>query len=206
VAQHLPGSACAEEQEELAQELDAGFKSKRYSFTQHWDRVIIGYREYERSTLKFSQRNQRLIRRLTEAVVRAFIFGSMLTLAFDPLLAPQAHSLICSICRGLMLSYFHVCMYLTSTRWAILARKMLFVAKQRAYEQDGEMRPHVDSVSFSGSVVAGLSLLSPCVFELHHQSTSARLHLLLEPGTFYIMRWVGLVHETRHAHGPCLTF
>jgi len=64
----LPGFLTSEEQEELAQELDAGFKSKRYSFTQHWDRVIIGYREYERSTLKFSQRNQRLIRRLTEAV------------------------------------------------------------------------------------------------------------------------------------------
>lgn len=61
--------------------------------------------------------------------------------------------------------------------------------------QDGEMKPHVDSVKFSGGVVAGLSLLSPCVFELHHEKSPARVHLLLEPGTFYIMQYSPPFHS-----------
>ncbi len=51
------------------------------------------------------------------------------------------------------------------------------------------MKPHVDSIKFSGGTVAGLSLLTPCVFELHHEKSPAVVHVLLEPRTFYILRF-----------------
>lgn len=50
-------------------ELDGVFQGKRYSFARHWDQVIIGYRECERSLFKFSAQNQRTIQRLNDAIV-----------------------------------------------------------------------------------------------------------------------------------------
>ncbi|ELR23630.1 alkylated dna repair protein alkb 7 family protein [Acanthamoeba castellanii str. Neff] len=129
----------------MVRELEAVFKGKRYSFAEHWDQVIIGYRECERALFKFSPKNQHTIERLTDAI------GSEVKL-FPHVHVLDIHELTP---RG---------------------------------TQDGEMKPHVDSVKFSGGVVAGLSLLSPCVFELHHEKSPARVHLLLEPGTFYIMQ------------------
>ncbi|GAB5586686.1 hypothetical protein Unana1_01586 [Umbelopsis nana] len=55
----------------------------------------------------------------------------------------------------------------------------------------GEIRAHIDNVEYSGSVVAGLCLLSPAIMTLRHKDDSnIRLDVLLEPGTFYIQRWV----------------
>lgn len=59
----------AEEQKELVRELEDVFKGKRYSFVEHWDQVITGYRELERSLFKFSIENQRTLKRLSEAIV-----------------------------------------------------------------------------------------------------------------------------------------
>jgi len=134
----LPSFVTPAEQEELVRELDGVFQGKRYSFARHWDQVIIGYRECERSLFKFSAQNQRTIQRLNDAI------GPGVNLF------PHVHVL--------------------------------------DIHEDGEMKPHIDSIKFSGGLIAGLSLLSPCVFELHHQQSPARVNLLLEPGSFYIMR------------------
>src|SRR5690242_12490496 len=53
----------------MVRELEGVFKGKRYSFAEHWDQVIIGYRECERSLFKFSPKNQHTIKRLTGAIV-----------------------------------------------------------------------------------------------------------------------------------------
>uniref|UniRef100_A0A8C3WXZ8 Alpha-ketoglutarate-dependent dioxygenase alkB homolog 7, mitochondrial n=1 Tax=Catagonus wagneri TaxID=51154 RepID=A0A8C3WXZ8_9CETA len=56
-------------------------------------------------------------------------------------------------------------------------------------EPQGYIKPHVDSVKFCGSTIAGLSLLSPSVMRLvHTQEPGEWLELLLEPGSLYILR------------------
>ncbi|XP_031204593.1 alpha-ketoglutarate-dependent dioxygenase alkB homolog 7, mitochondrial [Mastomys coucha] len=56
-------------------------------------------------------------------------------------------------------------------------------------EHWGYIKPHVDSVKFCGSTIAGLSLLSPSVMKLvHMQEPEQWLELLLEPGSLYILR------------------
>ncbi|XP_057627345.1 alpha-ketoglutarate-dependent dioxygenase alkB homolog 7, mitochondrial [Chionomys nivalis] len=56
-------------------------------------------------------------------------------------------------------------------------------------EPQGYIKPHVDSVKFCGSTIAGLSLLSPSVMKLvHTQEPEQWLELLLEPGSLYILR------------------
>jgi hypothetical protein len=45
-------------------------------------------------------------------------------------------------------------------------------------------------MQYSGSVVAGLCLLSPAIMKLRHKDDSnIQLDVLLEPGTFYIQRY-----------------
>ncbi|KAI8581635.1 hypothetical protein K450DRAFT_232251 [Umbelopsis ramanniana AG] len=54
---------------------------------------------------------------------------------------------------------------------------------------DGEIKAHVDNIEYSGSVVAGLCLLSPAIMTMRHKDDSnIRFDVLLEPGTFYIQR------------------
>ena len=50
--------------------------------------------------------------------------------------------------------------------------------------------PHIDSVKFCGDVISGLSLLSPSVMRLEHQSTNSKwISILLPPRSLYIIRW-----------------
>nr|XP_031292916.1 alpha-ketoglutarate-dependent dioxygenase alkB homolog 7, mitochondrial [Camelus dromedarius] len=56
-------------------------------------------------------------------------------------------------------------------------------------EPRGYIKPHVDSIKFCGSTIAGLSLLSSSVMRLvHTQEPGEWLELLLEPGSLYILR------------------
>ncbi|XP_036169183.1 alpha-ketoglutarate-dependent dioxygenase alkB homolog 7, mitochondrial [Myotis myotis] len=56
-------------------------------------------------------------------------------------------------------------------------------------EPRGYIKPHVDSVKFCGTTIAGLSLLSPSVMRLvHTQEPGESLELLLEPCSLYILR------------------
>ena len=55
-------------------------------------------------------------------------------------------------------------------------------------EADGEIRPHVDSVKFSGGFVAGLSLLSSAVMTLEHSDTRSQIaRMLLPPRSLYVL-------------------
>ncbi|XP_011661956.1 alpha-ketoglutarate-dependent dioxygenase alkB homolog 7, mitochondrial [Strongylocentrotus purpuratus] len=55
--------------------------------------------------------------------------------------------------------------------------------------QNGYIKPHVDSIKFCGSTIAGLSLLSPAVMRLVHEENSNQwVNALLSPRSLYIMR------------------
>lgn len=56
-------------------------------------------------------------------------------------------------------------------------------------KEDGYLKPHVDSVKFSGDIVAGLSLLSPSIMRLKKEDSSDDSHvdLLLLPSTLYVL-------------------
>jgi alkylated DNA repair protein alkB family protein 7 len=51
----------------------------------------------------------------------------------------------------------------------------------------GAIAPHVDSVKFSGNVVAGLCLLSPALMRLYHEHSPATVDLLLPRRCLYVM-------------------
>lgn len=51
--------------------------------------------------------------------------------------------------------------------------------------EDGRIEGHVDSVKFSGGVVAGLSLVSPATMTLTHEDHS--IDVDLEPCSFYVL-------------------
>ena len=54
--------------------------------------------------------------------------------------------------------------------------------------KDGHIKPHVDSVRFCGSTIAGVSLLSSCVFKLvHTKDDKMYAHCLVKPRSLYIM-------------------
>ncbi|ETV66350.1 hypothetical protein, variant 1 [Aphanomyces astaci] len=52
----------------------------------------------------------------------------------------------------------------------------------------GYIKPHVDSIKFSGQVVAGLNLLSPAVMRFEEEHGDNRIDLLLPRRSFYCMR------------------
>ncbi|XP_041464467.1 alpha-ketoglutarate-dependent dioxygenase alkB homolog 7, mitochondrial-like [Lytechinus variegatus] len=55
--------------------------------------------------------------------------------------------------------------------------------------QNGYIKPHVDSVKFCGSTIAGLCLLSPAVMRLVHEENNDQwVNALLNPRSLYIMR------------------
>ena len=58
---------------------------------------------------------------------------------------------------------------------------------------DGYIKPHVDSIKFSGELVAGLSLASSCLLQFTNDSSSSpvdTITVLLPPRSMYIMRCV----------------
>ncbi len=54
-------------------------------------------------------------------------------------------------------------------------------------EPSGRIDNHVDSVKFSGEVVAGLSLLSPAVMRLRHETSDRVVDLFLPERSLYIL-------------------
>eukprot|EP01095_Lingulamoeba_sp_RSL-Kostka_P016493 TRINITY_DN808_c2_g1_i1.p1 TRINITY_DN808_c2_g1~~TRINITY_DN808_c2_g1_i1.p1 ORF type:complete len:304 (+),score=65.75 TRINITY_DN808_c2_g1_i1:210-1121(+) len=66
--------------------------------------------------------------------------------------------------------------------------------------EKGKILPHVDSIKFSGGIVAGISLESPTVmtlqldggnsdinYDINYQREQARIEMLLKPGSLYIL-------------------
>ncbi|CAG8565363.1 15446_t:CDS:2 [Dentiscutata heterogama] len=55
--------------------------------------------------------------------------------------------------------------------------------------ETGGIKPHVDNVDYSGSIVAGICLMSPTVMIFRHKDDqSCNFSVLLEPGCLYIQR------------------
>lgn len=110
------------EEESLVSELEQALRRKRYN-KDHWDAVIINYKETERLQW-LSRDNAHVVERIRAHLEREV-----------EALTVHAH-----------------------TPWLPVHVVDL--------EGDGYITPHVDSVKFSGEVVAGLSLLSPAVMAL----------------------------------------
>ena len=61
-------------------------------------------------------------------------------------------------------------------------------------KEDGFLKPHVDSVKFSGDVVCGLSLLSPSIMRLkkeNDENDGCHIDLLLLPSSLYVLSGEG---------------
>lgn len=60
-------------------------------------------------------------------------------------------------------------------------------------KEDGHLKPHVDSVKFSGDVVCGLSLLSPSIMRLkkENENDGRYVDLLLSPCSLYVLSGEG---------------
>ncbi|KAH9103638.1 hypothetical protein AeMF1_020094 [Aphanomyces euteiches] len=54
--------------------------------------------------------------------------------------------------------------------------------------EEGYIKPHVDSIKFSGQIVAGLNLLSPAVMRFQEENGESRIDLKLPRRSFYCMR------------------
>jgi len=123
-----------EEEKVMIDELLPLFERKRYQ-TEHWDKVITGYRELEK--MRWNDRNIQIIQRMKD-------------------------------------------MFPANTRW-LPAVHILDL------DEKGHIAPHVDSVKFSGSIVAGLCLLSDCLMKLRDENSNDQLELFLPRRCFYIM-------------------
>ncbi|CAM9201698.1 unnamed protein product, partial [Chrysoparadoxa australica] len=76
---------------------------------------------------------------------------------------------------------------------------------------EGFISPHVDSVKFSGRIVAGLSLLSTSVMQLQREGSeedpdpSSIIRMLLPPRSLYLLQHAGrykFTHEIRPSSEP----
>lgn len=136
-----PNDFCLEEQivsvaeeEQLVQECRARLRRRRYEHN-HWDDVIVGFKEMETTT--WSPESQTILDK-----VRAS------SLLMDQNLMPQVHVIDLAPKTGLI-------------------------------------KPHIDSVKFSGSIVAGLSLVSDAIMRFEHQTSY--LDVLLPRRSLYRM-------------------
>ena len=69
----------------------------------------------------------------------------------------------------------------------------------------GYIRPHVDSIKFSGSIVAGLSLLSSATMVLRHTESDAAVTLFLPPRSVIAVNdvWLALVCIALQLYASC---
>ena len=127
----IPEAVTVVQATSLVEELDPVLKRRRYE-RNHWDQVIIGYKEVERPVWNVPMNVETIanVRRQVDALVRT---GSTAVSSADRTLD-----------------------------W--LPVHFIDLAP------DGYITPHVDSTKFSGDIVCGLSLLSPSVMTLTHES------------------------------------
>ncbi|GAB9471497.1 Alpha-ketoglutarate-dependent dioxygenase alkB 7 [Globisporangium polare] len=125
-----------EEETIVADECMKILKRRRYE-EDHWDQVIVKFKEMERS--RWSTETKRILDRIREA----------------PIL-PQE------------LNYFP-------------AVHVIDLA------EDGYIKPHVDSIKFSGQVVAGVSLLSPSIMRFKEEHGESLIDAFLPRRSLYMM-------------------
>lgn len=90
---------------------------------------------------------------------------------------------------------------LEKSRWTPASQEVLqrvrdFISKDTNWlaavhvldlDERGHIGPHVDSVKFSGGIVAGLSMLSDCVMRFRHEETGHLVEALLPRLSLYAM-------------------
>nr|CCA14248.1 conserved hypothetical protein [Albugo laibachii Nc14] len=127
-----------QEEEDLLVEECGKYLKRRRMEGNHWDQVIVDFKEMERS--KWSKDSSR-------------IFDKIRSLPILPK----------------MLQYFP-------------ALHVIELA------ETGYIKPHIDSIKFSGRLVAGLSLLSPSIMRFQQEDvTSNVIDALLPRRSFYVM-------------------
>lgn len=129
----------AEEEQILVDECTVRLKRRRYE-RNHWDNVIVGFKEFEASN--WSDASLEILDKVRHSRV---------------LLGGEAHQ------HQILLPSVHVI----------------------DLAPDGFIRPHIDSIKFCGSIVAGLSLLSDRTMRFQHQDSS--LDVSLPARSFYLM-------------------
>ncbi|CAI5732932.1 unnamed protein product [Hyaloperonospora brassicae] len=125
-----------DEERLVADECTSRLRRRRYE-ENHWDNVIVKFKEMERS--RWSAETLRILQKVREAAV-----------------LPQE------------LNYFP-------------AVHVIELA------EDGYIRPHVDSVKFSGRVVAGLSLLSPSIMRFQEEHGDSVIDAYLPRRSMYMI-------------------
>lgn len=125
----------SEDEKILVEECDFRLKRRRYE-RNHWDDVIIAFKEFE--TTEWSRQSSEILDRIRQ---------SSLFTQHGPSLLPSVHVIDLA--------------------------------------PDGFIRPHIDSIKFSGSVVAGLSLLSERTMRFQHEDSI--LDVSLPPRSLYLM-------------------
>lgn len=140
----LPEVITAEEERRLVEELERPLRRRRL-MRDHWDSVILHYREVERREWE-DARNAEVVARVRGRVL------ALLGLAPDlPCLPVHVIDLAA----------------------------------------DGFIKPHVDSVKFSGGFVAGVSLLSPAIMRLRGEEglapPASMVRMLLQPRSLYVL-------------------
>ena len=111
------------------------FLNKRKYMHDHWDDVIVGYREIEKLRTAWSEESQSVLERIVKQLPKREYMPTVHVIDLAP---------------------------------------------------DGFIRPHIDSIKFSGDIVAGLSLLSPRTMRL--QRDNEVIEELLGQRSLYVMQ------------------
>ncbi|KAL8013381.1 putative alpha-ketoglutarate-dependent dioxygenase alkB 7 [Plasmopara halstedii] len=72
---------------------------------------------------------------------------------------------------------------------AILPKELTYFSAVHVIElaEDGYIKPHVDSIKFSGRVVAGLNLLSPCIMRFREVNGDSVIDAYLQRRSMYMV-------------------
>jgi alkylated DNA repair protein alkB family protein 7 len=141
----VPNFVSKKEARALMTEVQPALRKKPYE-GDHWDSVISAYRETEKSS--WTSASNRAV------IARAHAWISECSFYDPPAGRPGPSE---PFERG----------SLAFGREASLSRPLHFLPTHVLdLKKEGCIRPHVDSVKFSGGLVAGLSLLSPCTLRL----------------------------------------
>ncbi len=140
-------------------------RRKRYE-KGHWDSVIAGYREMELYDI------HELVESMDQHASKASEDGPAATMANN----------------------FWKIRNLLQQNHAVSPVTKWLPCHAIDLKQDGQLSAHVDSVRFSGYMVAGLSLLSPAIMRLKEEEEEASetfVDLYLPPNSLYVLTGVG---------------
>ncbi|EEY68255.1 uncharacterized protein PITG_04676 [Phytophthora infestans T30-4] len=144
-----------DEEKVLADECSRILKRRRYE-EDHWDNVIIKFKEMERS--RWSTETQRILQKVREV--------------------------------------------------AILPKELTYFPAVHVIElaEDGYIKPHVDSIKFSGRVVAGINLLSPSIMSFKEEHGDSIIDGYLQRRSMYMMTGRVRYHYTHEILPGAQTF